>query len=103
MLHAGFAITKLREEEHDVTGAADIRVVNFGGSDIVLRVRLPVRPGTHRQVASEMRRRIKAAYDENGVEIPFSRHVVIFEQADGQQLNEIPIRIIGDEQGPAAT
>ncbi len=97
------AMTKLREEDHNVTSAPDIRVVNFGGSDIVLRVRLPVRPGTHLQLASEMRRRIKAAYDENGVEIPFSRHVVIFEQADGQQVNEIPIRIIGDEDGPAAT
>ena len=97
------ALEGLQREDSNVTGPPTIRVVDFGGSSIVLRLRLPVKPGQHLEVASEMRRRIKQAYNENGVEIPFARQVVIFEQANGTQVDEIPIRIIGGNDEPAAT
>ncbi len=94
-------LRNLEYDSDDVTGPPDIRVIDFGGSAVGLRLWLRVKPGMHLKVASEMRRRIKAAYHENGVEIPFARQVVIFEQADGQQVNEIPIRIVGDRPGPS--
>ncbi len=93
------ALESLRRENDDVTGEATVGVVDFGGSDIVLRLRLPVKPGRHLEVAGAMRRRIKQAYDESGVEIPFARQVVIFEQADGTQVDEIPIRLVGGDEG----
>ncbi len=91
-------LESLRQENDDVTGAATVGVVDFGDSDIVLRLRLPVKPGQHLEVAGEMRRRIKQAYDEQGVEIPFARQVVIFEQANGTQVDEIPIRLVGSDE-----
>lgn len=88
---------ELKAQMAEMTGAPEVLVKDFGGSDIVLRVRVPVEPGMHERVASAMRRAIKAAYDDNGIEIPFSRHVLIFQQPDGTQLDELPIRIVGDE------
>lgn len=84
------------EHEPDVTGEPEIHVMAFNASDIGLRIRVPVLPKRHVAVGSKIRRLIKRAYDEAGVEIPFSRHVVQFEQADGTQVDELPVRLVHD-------
>ena len=45
-------------------------------------------------IALPLRRRIKAAFDEHGVEIPFSRHVVILQTPEGEAVRELPVRLI---------
>lgn len=84
------------QEIAEVTGPPRTRVRDFGGSDIPLRLVVPVEPGKHRQVASELRRRIKAAFDAEGVEIPFSRHVVIVQTPEGEPVREWPVRLLGE-------
>ncbi|MFP3904440.1 MAG: mechanosensitive ion channel family protein [Armatimonadota bacterium] len=84
------------DHEPDVTGEPEIHVMAFNASDIGLRIRVPVLPKRHVAVGSKIRRLIKRAYDEAGVEIPFSRHVVQFEQADGTQVDELPVRLVHD-------
>lgn len=94
------AMLQLSEEHEDVNGPPLIFVSGFGDSSINLWIRLPVEPVKNWAVASEMRRRLKAAYDEHGIEIPFPRQVVMFQKADGEQVDEIPIRMGGQEHGP---
>jgi len=38
-------------------------------------------------VERELRRRIKATFDERGIEIPYARRVVIFQNADGKEMS----------------
>jgi len=80
----------------EVTGPPATRVRDFGGSDIALRLVVPVEPGRHRRVASELRRRIKAAFDAQGVEIPFARQVVILQTPEGEAVRELPVRLVSD-------
>ena len=85
-----------REDMQDITGPPNVRVTGFNASDIGLRLTVPVRPGQHRDVAFELRRRVKLTFDAEGVEIPFSRHVIIFQSADGTPLQELPVRLVDD-------
>ncbi len=80
----------------EVTGPPETRVRDFGGSEIALRLTVPVEPGRHRRVASELRRRIKASFDAQGVEIPFARQVVILQTPEGEAVRELPVRLVSD-------
>jgi small conductance mechanosensitive channel len=80
----------------DITGPARVRVTDFGSSDVPLRLVVPVRPGKHWDVACELRRRIKLVFDEEGVEIPFSRQVIILQTPEGEAVRELPVRMIAD-------
>jgi len=51
-------------------------VMNFNASDIEVRVVIKVVPGNQWQVERDLRRMIKAYFDDRNVEIPFPRHVV---------------------------
>lgn len=83
-----------RKDMADVTGPPATRVTAFNASDVGLRLWVPVRPGKHREVASELRRRIKTTFDERGVEIPFARQVVILQDAEGEPVRELPVRLV---------
>ncbi len=83
----------------EVTGPPETRVRDFGGSEIALRLIVPVEPGRHRGVASELRRRIKASFDAQGVEIPFARQVVILQTPEGEAVRELPVRLLGGDGG----
>ncbi len=83
----------------EITGPPNVRVTGFNASDVGLRLSVPVRPGRHRDVAFELRRRVKLTFDAEGVEIPFSRHVVILQTADGKPVDELPVRLVGDPPG----
>ena len=55
-------------------------LLGFGGSDVTLRLVIKVRAGQHWSVERELRKRVKAAFDEEKVEIPFPRQVVYHRQ-----------------------
>jgi len=60
-------------EETQVSG-----LDNFGESELLIRTTTRVKPGCHLEVARDLRKRIKEAFDNEKIEIPFARRVVIF-------------------------
>ncbi len=58
-------------EEPEIWG-----VEEFGASAIAIRLVLKVEPGEQFATAREVRKRLKAAFDEHGIEIPFPQRVV---------------------------
>ena len=52
---------------------------NFGESELTIRTLTRVKPGRHRQAARQYRKMIKDAFDREGIEIPFARRVIIFQ------------------------
>ncbi|AEG17030.1 MscS Mechanosensitive ion channel [Desulfofundulus kuznetsovii DSM 6115] len=52
-------------------------VVNFGQSDVVIRIIAYTKPMQQWYVERELRRRIKEAFDREGIEIPYPRRVVL--------------------------
>ena len=59
---------------------------NFGESEMLVRTVTRVKPGCHLPVERDLRKRIKDAFDANGIEIPYARRVVIMKSetpADG--------------------
>lgn len=57
---------------------------NFGESELLLRTITRVKPGCHQQVARDLRKLIKEAFDREGIEIPFARRVLIFKPEAGK-------------------
>lgn len=61
-------------------------VVGLNSSDVTLRIMAKVKPAEHWGVERDLRARIKAAFDESNVEIPFPRQVVYHRQEEGVAL-----------------
>jgi small conductance mechanosensitive channel len=61
-----------------------LRVNTFGASGIGIKVLGTTAPGQHWAVAGEFRRRLKRAFDEENIEIPFPQRVVHMRPAAGQ-------------------
>lgn len=78
---------QLKKQNPNVLEATDVRgLKNFGESDLLIRTLTKVKAGRHRGVARELRKMIKEAFDREGIEIPFVRRVVIFQNSpDGQE------------------
>ena len=55
-------------------------VENFGASSIAIRLVLKVEPGEQWATAREVRQRLKAAFDAEGIEIPFPQRTVWMHQ-----------------------
>lgn len=53
-----------------------LRVDNFGDSSVDVKVMGKTKPSRQWAVTGELRRRIKAAFDKEGIEIPFPQRVV---------------------------
>ena len=51
---------------------------NFGESELTIRTVTKVKPGRHLPVQRMLRKMMKAAFDREGIEIPFARRVLIF-------------------------
>ncbi|MGR3309603.1 MAG: mechanosensitive ion channel domain-containing protein, partial [Candidatus Brocadiales bacterium] len=51
-------------------------ILEFGASEVTIRVLIKVLPMRHWEVEREIKLRIKKGFDEKGIEIPFPRHVV---------------------------
>lgn len=60
---------------------ADLEIAglqSFGDSAIVIRARIKTLPGAQWGVGREMNRRVKIAFDANGIEIPFPHQTIYF-------------------------
>ena len=53
-----------------------LRVNDFGESDIVIKITGNTEPMEQWAVTGELRRRLKKAFDKNGIEIPFPQRDV---------------------------
>lgn len=60
-----------------VEGPTVLGVVNIGPSDIVIRLIAKAQPMMQWEVERELRREIKVAFDEAGIEIPYNRQVLV--------------------------
>lgn len=60
-----------------VEGPKVLGVESFGPHDVVIRIVAYTKPLHHWYVERELRRRIKEAFDREGIEIPYPRRVVI--------------------------
>lgn len=61
-----------------------LRVDNFGESSIDIKITGTTQPIKQWEVAGEFRKRIKKAFDKEGIEIPFPQRVIRFEQQNKQ-------------------
>lgn len=69
---------RAREELEEINGEITVAgVVALGESGVTIRALVPCKAGAQYEVEREMLRRIKYAFDENGIEIPYNRLVVI--------------------------
>ena len=78
-------------EELEVAGLQEL-----GDSAVVIRSRFKCRPGFQWGVRREMNRRIKAAFDANGIEIPFPHTTVYFGEEKDGSLPPLPDRMVED-------
>lgn len=58
-------------------------LMDLGDSAVTARIVVQVRPGEQFQVERDLRRLVKARFDERGVEIPFPRRTVYYKSLDG--------------------
>ena len=67
---------------------------SLGNDSVVVRLVLKTHPGEQWRVARELRERIKARFDAEGIEIPFPQRTVWVRSADSP-------RVVPPEQAPA--
>ena len=79
---------EMSSERPDVLETTRVRgVESFGDSSVGIVTTTKVKPGCHRVVERDLRRRIKDTFDAKGIEIPYARRVVIFQNADGESIS----------------
>ena len=78
-------------EDLEVAGLQEL-----GDSAVVIRSRFKCRPGFQWGVRREMNRRIKAAFDARGIEIPFPHVTLYFGEGKDGSLPAPPARMVED-------
>ena len=63
-------------KEHILTAPQFLRIDDFGDSAIVIKILGDTKPLKQWDVAGELRKRLKIAFDREGIEIPFPQRVV---------------------------
>lgn len=63
-------------KEHIITAPQFLRVDDFGDSAIVIKIIGDTKPLKQWDVTGELRKRLKIAFDQEGIEIPFPQRVV---------------------------
>lgn len=58
-------------------------IQTMGASDVIIRVIAECKPNTHVGVERELKKRLKMALDQNGIEIPYPRLVSIVKKQEG--------------------
>ena len=81
----------LLEDEPTVQGLMD-----FGDSAVTARIVMKVRPGEQFQAERDLRLRLKSAFDELGIEIPFPRRTVYT-----RSESDLPPTTIDDPEAPS--
>ena len=61
----------------------------FGNSALVIRARIKTRPGEQWGIGREYRRRLKIAFDLNGIEIPFPHTTIYW----GDEINPLKLQV----------
>jgi small-conductance mechanosensitive channel len=72
--------------QHIVTPPKSLRVDNFGDSGIDIKILGDTKPIKQWDVMGELRRRLKKAFDEEGIEIPYPHRVVVTHGAKATDL-----------------
>ena len=78
-------------EDLEIAGLQEL-----GDSAVVIRSRFKCLPGFQWGVRREMNRRIKAAFDARGIEIPFPHTTVYFGEEKDGRLPPLPARMVED-------
>ncbi|MBO9997823.1 MAG: mechanosensitive ion channel family protein [Cyanobacteria bacterium SID2] len=81
---------QFQQENENVLEATIVDGLNdFGASDLVIRTRTKVKPGTHLSTQRHLRKLIKQAFDRAGIEIPFPQRTLSFKDdiAPFEKLN----------------
>ncbi|PIX92257.1 mechanosensitive ion channel family protein, partial [Candidatus Kuenenbacteria bacterium CG_4_10_14_3_um_filter_39_14] len=63
-------------KEHILTAPQFLRIDDFGDSAIVIKILGDTKPLKQWDVTGELRKRLKIAFDQGGIEIPFPQRVV---------------------------
>jgi len=58
-------------------GPEVLGVINFGPSEVIIRIIAKAKPMEQWRVERELRKRIKEAFDREGIEIPYPRRVMV--------------------------
>ena len=66
----------------------------FGNSALVIRARIKTRPGEQWAIGREYRRRLKIAFDSNGIEIPFPHTTIYW----GDEINPLKLQVDSGEK-----
>jgi len=78
---------RLNEINGDVLEPTQVKgLQGFGESELTMRTVTKVKPGRHLQVERDLRKMIKEAFDEQDIEIPYARRVLILQQPDAQAV-----------------
>lgn len=73
----------LAESNPDVLAPTVVHGLDgFGESDLVIQTSTRVRPGQHKPVERALRKLIKAAFEERGIDIPYARRVLIIQNPE---------------------
>lgn len=73
------------KESHTVLDEPEVWGVQELGTDsVVIRMVVKTSPGTHWSASRELRERIKNAFDEAGIEIPFPQRAIWLRNADAE-------------------
>lgn len=73
---------ELKDSNPDVLTATEVQgIEKFGESDVVVRTITCTKPGRRQQVQNDLRARIKQVFDAQGIEFPYVRRVLIFQNA----------------------
>jgi small-conductance mechanosensitive channel len=76
--------------QHIISPPKSLRVDNFGDSGIDIKVVGDTKPIQQWAVTGELRRRLKKAFDEEGIEIPYPHRVMVTRGAKATDIPEGP-------------
>lgn len=61
----------------------------FGESEIVIKARLRTKPGTQWAIGREYRKRLKSAFDDKGIEIPYPHRTIYYKEETSIPQSEV--------------
>ena len=79
------------EAQYDILESPEVwGVQSFNADGIAIRVVLKTRPGSQWAVLRQLRRRLKEAFDEEGIEIPFPQRTLWVREVPGEASTGLP-------------